>query len=159
MQNIAAGTSRVDDNNHQITSGGINMKKEKLKDMLILTLQHIQRTNELLSLLVTAINNREDKPSLPVGTGIEKHPDLLSVEMTTQYTGYSRSYIYKLVHWNKIPCHKPTGGRLFFKKSELEDFLLRGKKAADYEISNKADEILNSRETKRLQPRRKSQNG
>jgi excisionase family DNA binding protein len=123
--------------------GGIIMKTGKFKSMLILTLQ---QTNELLSSLVAVINDREDKPPLPAGTETEKYPDILSVEMTARFTGYSRSYIYKLIHLKKIPCHKPNNGKVFFKKSELAGFLLSGKKTADYEVSGKADEILNRRE-------------
>jgi excisionase family DNA binding protein len=126
------------------------MKTKKLKGILILTLQQIQQTNELLSSLVVAIKDMENKPPpFPVIAETEKHPELLSVKMAMQYTGYSRSYIYKLVHWSKITYHKPTGGRLFFKKSELEEFLLRGKKAADYEVSAMANDILNTGEIKR----------
>jgi excisionase family DNA binding protein len=60
-----------------------------------------------------------------------------------EFTGYSRSYIYKLIHFGQIPFHKPTRGRIFFKPSEIEEFVYRGKHDADYEISNKADAILN----------------
>jgi predicted DNA-binding transcriptional regulator AlpA len=60
-----------------------------------------------------------------------------------EISGYSRSYIYKLVHWKKIPCHKPSNGRLFFLESEIIDFLTRNRQSADYEVSEKADAILN----------------
>jgi excisionase family DNA binding protein len=60
-----------------------------------------------------------------------------------ELTGYSRSYIYKLTHMKKIPCYKPTGGRLFFCESEIMDFLSRNRQAADYEVSEQADAILN----------------
>jgi predicted DNA-binding transcriptional regulator AlpA len=59
-----------------------------------------------------------------------------------ELSGYSRSYIYKLVHWKKIPCHKPHG-RLFFYESEILDFLSRNRQAADYEVSDQANAILN----------------
>ena len=60
-----------------------------------------------------------------------------------ELTEFSRSYIYKLVHWKKIPCHKPTNGTLFFFESEILDFLARNRQSADYEVSEKADAILN----------------
>ncbi|MDR2626722.1 MAG: helix-turn-helix domain-containing protein [Dysgonamonadaceae bacterium] len=60
-----------------------------------------------------------------------------------EISGYSRSYIYKLVHWKKIPCHRPTNGRLFFYESEILDFLARNRQAADYEVSEQANAILN----------------
>jgi hypothetical protein len=47
------------------------------------------------------------------------------------------------VHWKKIPCHRPTGGRLFFYESEILDFLARNKQAADYEVAEQADAVLN----------------
>jgi excisionase family DNA binding protein len=67
----------------------------------------------------------------------------LTIKDIMGLTGYSRSYIYKLVHWKKIPCHKPTGGRLFFKRSEVEEFCYREKQFADYEAEQIANAILN----------------
>jgi predicted DNA-binding transcriptional regulator AlpA len=58
-----------------------------------------------------------------------------------ELTGFSRSYIYKLVHLHKLPCHKPANGRLFFYESEILDFLSRGKNSADYEIEEQAAAI------------------
>ena len=60
-----------------------------------------------------------------------------------ELSGYSRSYIYKLVHWKKIPCHKPNNGRLYFYESEVLDFLSRNRQSADYEIAEQADAMLN----------------
>jgi excisionase family DNA binding protein len=70
----------------------------------------------------------------------------LTVEEAMNFLGYSRSYIYKLVHWKKIPCHKPTGkgGKLLFKRSELEEFCYRNKQLADYEVAEAAEAILNN---------------
>jgi excisionase family DNA binding protein len=65
------------------------------------------------------------------------------MEKVMEMSGYSRSYVYKLIHWKKIPCHKPTGGRLFFLESEVLDFLARNRQAADYEVSEAANAILN----------------
>jgi excisionase family DNA binding protein len=59
-----------------------------------------------------------------------------------ELTGYSRSYIYKLVHWKKIPFQKPNG-RLYFYESKILEFLDRNRQAADYEIADRADAILN----------------
>jgi excisionase family DNA binding protein len=102
----------------------------------------------------------EDEPfPVTVTTTEEKYPEILSSDKATQFIGCSRAYIYHLVHEREIPCYKPTGKHLFFKKSELEDCLLRGRIAANYEISNAADEILNNREIKQPQSWRKSRKG
>jgi predicted DNA-binding transcriptional regulator AlpA len=74
--------------------------------------------------------------------GTIKEPPI-RMNKVMEISGYSRSYIYKLVHWKKIPCHRPTNGRLFFYESEILDFLARNRQAADYEVSEQANAILN----------------
>ena len=59
------------------------------------------------------------------------------------FTGLKPSYIYKLIHLRKIPHYKPTGGRVYFKRGELEQFVFRGKVSASYEMQDQADGILN----------------
>jgi len=70
----------------------------------------------------------------------------IRLDKVVELTGYSPSYIYKLVHWKKIPCHRSGSGKkskLYFLESEIIDFLLRNRQAADYEIADQADAILN----------------
>ena len=68
---------------------------------------------------------------------------IIRVDRVMQLSGYSRSYIYKLVHLKKIPVHRPNHGRLFFYESEVINFLARNRQAADYEVSEQANAILN----------------
>jgi predicted DNA-binding transcriptional regulator AlpA len=81
---------------------------------------------------------------LDKGYGMEriKEPPI-RINEVMELSGYSRSYIYKLVHWKKLPCHRPTNGRLFFLKSEILDFLVRNRQAPNYEVEERADAILN----------------
>jgi excisionase family DNA binding protein len=72
----------------------------------------------------------------------EEYPEILSAEKAARFLGYSKSYIYKLIFEGKIPCYKPRG-LLYFKKSELNDFIMRNRKAADYEVSEMTSAILN----------------
>jgi len=65
------------------------------------------------------------------------------IKRVMELTGYSRSYIYKLVHLRKIPCYKPTNGQQFFLESEIIAFMKQGKRSAGYELSEQADAILN----------------
>ena len=44
--------------------------------------------------------------------------DIFTVEELSDYTGFKKSYIYKLVHSNSIPFSKPNGKVLFFEKKE-----------------------------------------
>jgi predicted DNA-binding transcriptional regulator AlpA len=95
--------------------------------MPILLFEHIRETHAFLG--GRSMERIREKP--------------VRINKVMELSGYSRSYIYKLVHWKKIPCHKPTNGRLFFYESEILTFLARNRQAADYEVSEQADAILN----------------
>lgn len=58
------------------------------------------------------------------------------------YTGYSVKYLYKLTSKRQIPFYKPMGGRIFFLKTDLDAFILRGRIAADYELAAEAESML-----------------
>jgi len=62
---------------------------------------------------------------------------VLTFEEAARYTGFSRSYLYKLTHLQKIPCSKPAGKMLFFDRAELENWLLTNQVTHE-EIENKA---------------------
>jgi excisionase family DNA binding protein len=56
--------------------------------------------------------------------------DLTSKEVLTfkeacLYAGMKESYMYKLTSTGRIPHSKPQGGKLFFKRSDLEIWLLQ----------------------------------
>jgi excisionase family DNA binding protein len=57
----------------------------------------------------------------------------LGIDEASRFTGLKPSYLYKLIHLKRIPYYKPTGGRVYFKQSELEAFIFRGRQASDYE--------------------------
>ncbi|MCH7410909.1 helix-turn-helix domain-containing protein [Belliella sp. DSM 111904] len=51
--------------------------------------------------------------------------NILNVEEFCEYTGFEKSFIYKLVHQGKIPYSKPNGKVLFFERKKYDDWLLR----------------------------------
>jgi predicted DNA-binding transcriptional regulator AlpA len=103
-------------------------------------MQELARQGNHLSLLRRGVSAETDRQPNPDTVKREKP---IRISDVMGLTGYSRSYIYMLVHWGKIPCYHPTHGRLFFYESEILDFLTRNRQAADYEISKRADAILN----------------
>jgi len=66
----------------------------------------------------------------------------LSLEEAADFTGLQKSYLYKLTSTGKIPYYRPNGGRVYFKAEDLEAFIFRKRRAADYELSEKAEEML-----------------
>ena len=71
--------------------------------------------------------------------------EILTVEDLINYTGFKRSYIYKLVHYNKIPYSKPNGKSLFFEKSEVDAWLLQNKSKSIKDIKQRALTFVNSK--------------
>ncbi|WP_252508050.1 helix-turn-helix transcriptional regulator [Treponema denticola] len=66
----------------------------------------------------------------------------MNMKQVMELTGYTQSYIYNLVHKKMIPVYKPNGGRLFFVKEEIEQWLLGGRQMTSEEMNAAADKIL-----------------
>ena len=66
--------------------------------------------------------------------------NVLNFSEVKLYTNLSESYLYELTSSGGIPCYKPNGKQLYFKKQEIEDWLLSNRKATNIEL----DELANS---------------
>ena len=66
--------------------------------------------------------------------------NVLNFSEVKSYTNLSESYLYELTSSGGIPCYKPNGKHLYFKKQEIEDWMLRNRKATNIEL----DDIANS---------------
>lgn len=64
---------------------------------------------------------------------------VLNFDEVAEYTGLSKSHLYKLTSTGGIPCYKPTGKKIYFEKSEIDDWLLRNKKLSQDEIDDLAE--------------------
>lgn len=73
---------------------------------------------------------------------------VLSFDEAAEYTGLSKSHLYKLTSTGGVPCYKPTGKRLYFSKSELDSWLLENKKNCCEELDAMAENHLINREVK-----------
>lgn len=62
---------------------------------------------------------------------------IFNLEETALFTGFSKSHIYKLTSTGGIPCYK-RGKHLFFKREELEQWMLSDRKATAKEIEELA---------------------
>lgn len=66
------------------------------------------------------------------------HKEVLTFNEACDYTGISRSYLYKLTSSGKIPHSKPNGKMLFFEKRKLVEWLLQNKRKSHDEIEAEA---------------------
>ncbi len=50
----------------------------------------------------------------------------LTLNEFCKYTGYSKSYAYKLTSSRSVPFSNPSGKALFFDRAQIDEWLLRG---------------------------------
>lgn len=70
---------------------------------------------------------------------------IFNVDDLVKYTGFKKSYVYKLVHRNEIPYSKPTGGMLFFDRKEIDAWLMSKHQKSDTQIQQEALDYIHSR--------------
>ncbi|OQY74448.1 MAG: DNA-binding protein [Ignavibacteriales bacterium UTCHB2] len=92
----------------------------------------------------TQIIEKLDKIESLFNQSIQK--EVLNFSEATEFLNLSASYLYKLTSTQQIPHYKPNGKKVYFKRSELEAWLLKNRvksideleqKAIDYVVSNK----------------------
>jgi len=64
--------------------------------------------------------------------------EVLTFDETCDYTGISRSYLYKLTANRHIPHSKPNGKMIFFERSKLNAWLTRNQRKSQFEIEQDA---------------------
>lgn len=63
---------------------------------------------------------------------------VLNFDELVEYTGLSKSYLYKLTSKGDIPFYRPNGKQLFFNKEEIDRWLLRNRSKTNEEIQSEA---------------------
>ena len=99
------------------------------------------------------INNQKEKPAMTnqivtlqavidridiLTSAVLSNKQTLNIDEAAAFTGLANSYIYKLTSTQEIPHYKPRGKMLYFDRSELENWLRRGKVSSHAEIERKA---------------------
>ena len=67
---------------------------------------------------------------------------VLTFDEACDYTGISRSYLYKLTSSGIIPYSKPNGKVIFFDKEKLDKWLLKNARKSADEIKEEALSFL-----------------
>lgn len=81
---------------------------------------------DALAVDVRALKSRtmNDKPADEIG----------GLDLAVEVTGLARRTIYKLTHRREIP-HRRVGGRLYFRRSELEQWIDAGRRRTVAEVA------------------------
>lgn len=64
--------------------------------------------------------------------------DILTFDEACIYMGVSRSFMYKCTSTNRISHYKPSGRMIYFKKSDLTEWMLQNRISTSEEIAMKA---------------------
>lgn len=65
-----------------------------------------------------------------------KNKIVLTFEEACRYCGVSASMMYKHTHAKKLPFYKPEGKMIYFKRTDLDDFMLRNRVSSIEELEN-----------------------
>lgn len=66
---------------------------------------------------------------------------VLTTEELAVYTGWSKSYIFKLTMARAIPFSKPNGKRIYFDREEVERYLMGAKVKTKAEVEAEAQKM------------------
>ena len=64
--------------------------------------------------------------------------EVLNADEAAKFLNVSKSHLYKLTMGRKIPHYKPLGKLIYFRKTELEQWLLANRCATDEELNEQA---------------------
>ena len=64
--------------------------------------------------------------------------EVLTIDELEQYAGIKKSQIYKMTSKQEIPHYKPRGKEIYFKREEIDEWLLTNRVSTLDEIDKKA---------------------
>ena len=68
--------------------------------------------------------------------------EILTMDEASQYLGISKSNLYKKTSAQKIPHYKPEGKIIYFRREELDSWMLRNRQSTIDEITDKAANLI-----------------
>lgn len=71
-----------------------------------------------------------------------KSKPFLSSEEAAKYLNLSRSYLFKLTSGRKLPHYKPNGKRIYFKRTDLDEWALKNRQSPIGEIEMDANNYI-----------------
>lgn len=75
--------------------------------------------------------------------------EVLNFHEAAAYMELSHSHLYKMTSSDEIPFYKPNGKKLYFKRAELDSWLLRNRSTTTEELLEQtADHLTKKRRVK-----------
>lgn len=88
------------------------------------------------------LNQRFDSLEKLIKEQAIQQKEVLNFNEACQYLELSQSHLYKLTSAGNIPFYKPNGKKLYFKREELENWLLRNRSTSSDEIEQQATDFV-----------------
>lgn len=76
--------------------------------------------------------------------------EFLNIEDMAKLTGFSKSYIYKLTSRKKIPFYRPAGGKIFFRRDEIKDWINQSRICSESEIASRSASLMADKAFRRI---------
>jgi excisionase family DNA binding protein len=70
--------------------------------------------------------------------------EILSLNEAVKFLKASKSFIYKMTSQKLIPHYIPSGKKIYFKKSDLEDWLLKNRIPSSSEFETNTESYLSN---------------
>lgn len=93
---------------------------------------------EMVSLILEKLERIERLIGSTDSSGNHIDKEMLSVEGAAKFMGVSKSRVYKMSFNRDLPIYKPTGGRIYFKRDDLVDYLKHNRLMSKKEIEQEA---------------------
>lgn len=68
---------------------------------------------------------------------METRKEFMTAKEVAEYIGFSISWVRQAVSKGTITCYKPNQKTLFFKKTDIDNYIFRNKVSAKKEIASK----------------------
>ena len=71
--------------------------------------------------------------------------EILNLDEASQFLDLKASYVYKLTSSNKIPFYSPLGKKLYFMRSELEQWITNSRRSTVAEMEQQASDYISKK--------------
>lgn len=68
--------------------------------------------------------------------------EILTVEDVTEYLKLSKSCLYKMTSRKEIPFYSPGGKKIYFRKSEIDDWVFSNRTISLGELENEVEDYI-----------------
>lgn len=106
----------------------IVMSRTQLQELLD---SRIERLEQMIDRCISIVQSTQEQPK----------DEVMTMQQAEQLTGYNRGTLYRMTSQQEIPHYK-SGGKLRFKRSELERWLLGVRVPTKKEVDSMATTYL-----------------